>query len=59
MSDFVSGFWNFYVIGIVLASVIGCAVLLWIQDSAKHVEGETTGHVWDEDLQEFSNPLPN
>ncbi|MCM2287993.1 MAG: cytochrome-c oxidase, cbb3-type subunit III [Sulfuritalea sp.] len=59
MSDFVSGFWNFYVISIVLASVIGCAVLLWIQDSAKHVEGETTGHVWDEDLQEFSNPLPN
>ncbi len=59
MSDFVSGFWNFYVIGIVLASVIGCAVLLWIQDSAKHVEGETTGHVWDEDVQEFSNPLPN
>ena len=59
MSDFVSGFWNVYVIGIVLASVIGCAVLLWIQDSAKHVEGETTGHVWDEDLQEYSNPLPN
>ncbi len=59
MSDFVSGFWNFYVISIVLASVIGCGVLLWIQDSAKHVEGETTGHVWDEDLQEYSNPLPN
>jgi len=59
MSDFVSGFWNFYVISIVLASVIGCAVLLWFQDSAKHVEGETTGHVWDEDLQEYSNPLPN
>jgi cytochrome c oxidase cbb3-type subunit 3 len=59
MSDFVSGFWNFYVISIVLASVIGCAVLLWMQSSAKHVEGETTGHVWDEDLQEFSNPLPS
>ncbi len=59
MSDFVSGFWNFYVISIVLASVIGCAVLLWMQSSAKHVEGETTGHIWDEDLQEFSNPLPS
>ncbi|NJD36444.1 MAG: cytochrome-c oxidase, cbb3-type subunit III [Betaproteobacteria bacterium] len=59
MSDFVSGFWNFYVISIVLLSVIGCGVLLKMQDSAKHVEGETTGHVWDEDLQEFSNPLPS
>jgi cytochrome c oxidase cbb3-type subunit 3 len=59
MSDFVSGFWNYYVISIVLLSVIGCGVLLKMQDSAKHVEGETTGHVWDEDLQEFSNPLPN
>ncbi len=59
MSDFVSGFWNYYVIIIVLLSVIGCGVLLKMQDSAKHVEGETTGHVWDEDLQEFSNPLPN
>lgn len=59
MSDFVSGFWNYYVTSIVLISIIGCGVLLKIQDSAKHVEGETTGHVWDEDLQEFSNPLPN
>lgn len=59
MSDFVSGFWNFYVISIVLVSVIGCGVLLWMQSSARHVEGETTGHVWDEDLQEFSNPLPS
>ena len=59
MSDFVSGFWNFYVISIVLVSVIGCGVLLWMQSSARHVEGETTGHIWDEDLQEFSNPLPS
>ena len=59
MSDFVSGFWNYYVISIVLLSVIGCGVLLKMQDSATHVEGETTGHIWDEDLQEFSNPLPS
>ncbi len=59
MSDFVSGFWNVYVVGIVLASILACALLLWMQSTAKHVEGETTGHVWDEDLQEYSNPLPN
>jgi cytochrome c oxidase cbb3-type subunit 3 len=59
MSDFVSGFWNVYVIGIVLVSILGCGVFLWSQSSAKHVPGETTGHVWDETLQEYSNPLPN
>jgi hypothetical protein len=59
MSDFVSGFWNIYVMSIVLVSVIGCGVFLWMQSSATHVAGQTTGHVWDEDLQEYSNPLPN
>jgi hypothetical protein len=43
MSDFVSGFWNIYVVSIVLVSVIGCGVFLWMQSSAKHVEGQTTG----------------
>lgn len=58
-SDFVSGFWNLYVIVIVLASVIGCAIFLWMQSSAKHKPGEVTGHVWDETLEEYSNPLPS
>lgn len=58
-SDFVSGFWNIYVVGLTLASVIGCAVLLWIQGAAKHSVGQTTGHVWDEDLEEYNNPLPS
>ena len=59
MSDFVSGFWNIWVIGLVVLSILGCWALLWSQSSAKHAVGETTGHVWDEDLQEFSNPLPS
>jgi len=58
-SDFVSGFWNLYVIVISLVSIIGCAVFLWMQSSAKVKAGEVTGHVWDEDLQEYNNPLPN
>lgn len=58
-SDFVSGFWNLYVIVIVAVSIIGCALFLWIQGTAKFKVGETTGHVWDEDLAEYSNPLPN
>lgn len=54
-----SDFWNFYVAGITLISIVACAVLLWSQSSAKHVPGQTTGHVWDENLEEYSNPLPN
>lgn len=60
MSDFVSEFWNWYVILIVLGSVIGCGVFLWMQSVHKPASGkvETMGHVWDEDLEEFNNPLP-
>lgn len=58
-SDFISGFWNIYVAGLALVSVIGCAVFLWVQGSASHSIGQTTGHVWDEDLEEYNNPLPS
>lgn len=58
-SDFVNGFWNFWVIGVSLVSIIGCGVFLLIQDKAKTNAGNVTGHVWDENLQEYSNPLPN
>jgi cytochrome c oxidase cbb3-type subunit 3 len=59
MSDFVSGFWSIYVAGISALSVLACLVLLVVQDLAKTSVGETTGHVWDEDLREYNNPLPN
>ena len=58
-SDFVSGFWNMYVVVLALVSFIGCAVFLWMQSSARHNPGQTTGHLWDETLAEYSNPLPN
>ncbi|WP_303783814.1 cytochrome-c oxidase, cbb3-type subunit III [Azovibrio restrictus] len=58
MSDFVSEFWNFYVAGIVLVSIIACAILLWSQGSATYTVGKTTGHSWDESLEEYNNPLP-
>ncbi len=61
MSDFVSEFWNWYVILITLVSIIACGVFLWSQ-SIHHPSGAqldtTTGHVWDETLAEYSNPLP-
>lgn len=60
MSDFVNEFWNWYVILIVLISVIACGVFLWSQSLHKPAAGEvgTTGHVWDDDLEELNNPLP-
>lgn len=58
MSDFVNEFWNWYVIVTVLVSVLGCAALLWIQSRAPINEGKTCGHVWDETLEEYNNPMP-
>ncbi len=61
MSDFVNEFWNWYVVLIVLVSIVACAVFLWSQ-SIHHPGGaetnDTTGHVWDETLAEYNNPLP-
>ena len=58
MSDFVSGFWNVYVVVIVLGSIFACALLLYMQGKAKFTPGKTMGHVWDETLEEYNNPMP-
>lgn len=61
MSDFVNEFWNWYVILIVLISIIACGVFLWSQSVHHPGSGQTTdttGHVWDETLNEYNNPLP-
>jgi cytochrome c oxidase cbb3-type subunit 3 len=58
-SDFVSSGWGIYVSVVTLISIIGCAVFLWVQNSAKINPGKTTGHEWDEDLAEYNNPLPS
>jgi cytochrome c oxidase cbb3-type subunit III len=64
MSQFSSSFWDFYIAGITIVSIVACAVFLKAQSikrvPAEHAGGktETTGHVWDEDLGEYNNPLP-
>ncbi len=59
MSDFTSGFWSLYVAGLTLAGIGFCAFLL-VRMSKRKVAGDPdkTGHVWDEDLDEYNNPLP-
>lgn len=58
MSDFTSEFWSFYVIGITVLGVLACIILLWSHGSATFTVGKTTGHAWDETLEEYNNPLP-
>jgi cytochrome c oxidase cbb3-type subunit 3 len=60
MADFVSNFWNLYVIVLTLGSVLACAVFLYFLSRKKVKPGavQTTGHTWDEDLAEYDNPLP-
>ena len=72
MSDFVNGFWPWYVASISLLSVLACGLLLYLAGKATVVahDGQaddtqndnqsdnTTGHVWDGNLREYNNPLP-
>ena len=58
MSQFTSAFWDFYIGVITVVSIAACALLLWMQSTQKTSATETSGHVWDEDLKEFNNPLP-
>lgn len=61
MSDFNSDFWSIYIAAITVVSILACAVLLWSLSKRRVAAGKTadvTGHVWDEDLEEYNNPLP-
>ena len=60
MADFTSSGWSLY---IMVATALGLALCLWltITLSRRHPPGEqvgTTGHTWDETLEELNNPLP-
>lgn len=64
MSDFTSDGWGIYISLVTLVSILGCGVFMMIVSRAKVSAApaaggkETTGHVWDEDLSEYNNPLP-
>ena len=61
MSDFINGFWGYYVAFVVLAGIAWCLWLIfsqrkWLKPQPGKVED--TGHVWDGDLREMNNPVP-
>ncbi|MBE9563302.1 MAG: cytochrome-c oxidase, cbb3-type subunit III [Proteobacteria bacterium] len=60
-SLFTSQFWEWFIIIPTVGGILACfALILWLggekPDPEKKVE--TMGHVWDEDLAEYNNPLP-
>ncbi|HEX8980092.1 MAG TPA: cytochrome-c oxidase, cbb3-type subunit III [Parasulfuritortus sp.] len=60
--DFVSAFWNYYIIVITVVSIVGVMWFLKNQSTAKKLapgeKAELMEHAWDGDLQELNNPLP-
>lgn len=55
-------FWSAVVTGLVIFNIVAClALLIWTaRRSPQEVatQGSDTGHVWDDDLREYNNPLP-
>ncbi len=59
MSDFINSGWAVYVAAIVAFGIIFCVfVLIGASKRTVMANDNTTGHVWDETLQELNNPLP-
>lgn len=63
MADFVNGGWALFVALGTIISILACYWLAWkvshaTADNPADGEVGTTGHVWDDDLEELNNPLP-
>jgi cytochrome c oxidase cbb3-type subunit 3 len=58
---FTSGFWNIWIIVLTVGNILACWWLIRWTSKRRHneaAEGEVTGHVWDQTLSEYNNPLP-
>ncbi len=61
MSEQLSTGWSWFVILITLLNIVACLWLIaWasIRRDDEPAETETTGHVWDNDLAEYNQPMP-
>lgn len=59
MTDFFSNGWAMFVAVATVVSLLACLALLIVAARRKVMANDnTTGHVWDGDLQELNNPLP-
>lgn len=58
---FFSEFWNWFIIVLTLGGIVGLFwLIIWMSSSRPKPDQkiETMGHVWDESLEEYNNPLP-
>ncbi|WP_353572785.1 cytochrome-c oxidase, cbb3-type subunit III [Candidatus Albibeggiatoa sp. nov. BB20] len=58
---FTSSFWDWFITIGTLLSILACfALILWLGGDRPNSDEDvqTMGHVWDEDLEEYNNPLP-
>lgn len=56
-----SDFWSWYVAIISVGNIVACYWLIkWASKRRDNeaVQGAVTGHKWDDDLEEYNNPLP-
>lgn len=60
MSDFVHEGWSIYVGLFTVLGILACVGLLIAMNSKRKpgTKAELHGHVWDDDLAEYNNPLP-
>jgi cytochrome c oxidase cbb3-type subunit 3 len=59
MADFSSGFWDLYVAGFTAFGLLLCLVLMFANRGTQSSGApQMKGHVWDETLKEYNNPLP-
>lgn len=59
--QFTSGFWSWWIAIITIANILACWWLIsWAtkRRAGEAAQGDVTGHTWDEDLEEYNNPLP-
>lgn len=56
--DFTSQFWSYLILLVTVLSLVYVIVLAFRNRKTTSGINETTGHVWDEDLTEYDNPLP-
>lgn len=60
MSDFVNQGWSIYIGLFTVLGILACVALLIAMNSKRKpgTKAELHGHVWDDDLAEYNNPLP-
>ena len=56
--DFTSQFWSYFILVVTALSLIFVIVLTFVNRHRVSGAPQTTGHIWDEDLTEYDNPLP-